>query len=140
MGGMKRFFGEVAVTRSSRGIGRAIALRPGNDGGLVAVNHAGNLEAAHSLVDGVVAASGETGAIQAKLGSASKTGNLFNGFEKALRNQGRDSRLDILVNNADAGHFGKRLEVPEQTVDKVFATSRKAPPLSAPGASCVSPR
>ena len=125
---MTKLSGKVAlVTGSSRGIGRAIARRLAKDGALVIINYAGNLEAANSLLDEIVAAGGEAVAIQAKLGSASGTNKLFSELEDALSNRGRKARIDILVNNAGAAHFGKMSDATEQDFDDVFVANAKAP-------------
>lgn len=48
----------VIVTGSSRGIGRAIALRLASDGHAVTVNYAGNQKAADEVVGQIAAAGG----------------------------------------------------------------------------------
>jgi 3-oxoacyl-[acyl-carrier protein] reductase len=125
---MSRITGRIAlVTGSARGIGRAIAERLARDGALVIINYAGNAEAANSLVAEIAAAGGEAIAIQAKLGSSSETLRLFSRLESELRDRGERPRLDVLVNNAGIGHFGRISEASEESFDEVFAANTKAP-------------
>jgi 3-oxoacyl-[acyl-carrier protein] reductase len=128
---MSKLSGKIAlITASSRGIGRAIVKRLAEDGALVIINYAGNAEAANSLVAEIAAAGGEAIAIQAKLGSAPETDKLFSRLESELRDRGKPTRLDVLVNNAGIGHFGKVSDATEQNFDDVFAANTKAPFLA----------
>jgi 3-oxoacyl-[acyl-carrier protein] reductase len=125
---MKKLAGKVAlVTGSSRGIGRAIAKRLAEDGALVIINYASGAEAANSLAAEIATGGGEALAIQARLGSAAETKKLFSVFESALRGRDGGARLNILVNNAGVGHFGKVSEATEENFDEVFAANTKAP-------------
>ena len=56
------------VTGGGRGIGARIAERLAAAGAIVAVNYAGNAEAANATVAGIVAAGGQAFTAQAKLG------------------------------------------------------------------------
>lgn len=143
---MNKLSGKTAlVTASSRGIGRAIAKRLADDGALVIINYAGNAEAANSLTAEISAAGGKAMAIQAKLGSASETNKLFSRLESELKDLGEQARLDVLVNNAGLGHFGKVSDATEQAFDDVFTANAKAPflvtksalPFLAPGGRII---
>jgi 3-oxoacyl-[acyl-carrier protein] reductase len=126
--GMKKLSGKTAlVTGSSRGIGRAIAKRLAEDGALVIVNYAGNVEAANSLAAEIAAVGGEALPIQAKLGTVFETNKLFSRFESALKERGNQARLNILVNNTGIGHFGKVSDATEQNFDDVFTANTKTP-------------
>jgi NAD(P)-dependent dehydrogenase (short-subunit alcohol dehydrogenase family) len=64
-----RLDGKVAlVTWASRGIGRAIAVRLGQEGAAVIVNYSGNHEAASEIVSAIEEASGRALAIQGDVG------------------------------------------------------------------------
>ena len=132
---MTKLSGKTAlITGSSRGIGRAIAKRLAEDGALVIINYASDAEAANSLVTEIAAAGGEAIAIQAKLGSAPETNKLFSRLESELKARGKQTRLDVLVNNAGIGHFGKVSDATEQDLENVFAANAKAPFLVTKGA------
>ena len=143
---MMNLSGKIAlVTASSRGIGRAIAKRLAKDGALVVINYAGNTEAANSLVTEIAAIGGEAIAIQAKLGSASETDKLYARLGSELKSRAKPMQLDVLVNNAGIGHFGKLSDATEQNFDDVFAANAKAPflvtksalPYLAPGGRII---
>ena len=87
--------GKVAlVTGGSRGIGRAIALELASRGANVAVNYAGNEEAAQQVV-GEIEAKGRQGlAVQADVSNSAAVDEMI---KKVLDAFGR---IDILVNNA----------------------------------------
>ena len=85
-----RLDGKVAlVTGASRGIGRAIAVRLGQDGAAVVVNYSGNHEAARETVATIEAASGRAVAVQGDVG---KVGDIQRLFDAAFL--GRDGRPD----------------------------------------------
>lgn len=143
---MTKLSGKIAlITASSRGIGAAIARRLAQDGALVIINYAGNAEAANALLTEIAAAGGEAIAIQARLGSASETDKLFSRLESGLKDRGRPMQLDVLVNNAGVGHFGKVSDATEQDFDDVLAANTKTPflvvkaalPYLAPGGRIV---
>ena len=56
------------ITGGTRGLGLAMARRLAKDGALVAVNYAGNAEAAAAAVAQIEADGGNAFAVQAKLG------------------------------------------------------------------------
>jgi len=115
-----RLDGKVAlVTGASRGIGRAIAVRLGQDGAAVVVNYSGNHEAARETVAAVEAASGRAVAVQGDVG---KLGDIQRLFDSAFEHFGK---LDILVNNAGI-MFNKPLaDVTEEEFDRIFAVNVK---------------
>ncbi len=82
------------VTGSSRGIGRAIALRLARDGYAVAVNYRGSAEKAEELVAQIQAEGGTAVALQADVADYEQAGALV---AQAVERLGR---LDVLVNNA----------------------------------------
>ncbi|WP_232110445.1 SDR family oxidoreductase [Nocardia wallacei] len=120
-GSMTDLAGKTAlVTGASRGIGRAIAQRLGEDGALVAVHYGSNDRAAQETVAAVEQAGGQAFPVRADLTATDGVDQLFNGLE------GRP--LDIVVNNA-------AVAVPEATIEKAtveqfdrqFALNVRAP-------------
>ena len=115
-----RLDGKVAlVTGASRGIGRAIAVRLGQDGAAVIVNYSGNHEAARETVSAIEAASGRALAVQGDVG---KVGDIQRLFDAAFEHFGK---LDILVNNAGIMFNKPVAEVTEQEYDRIFAVNVK---------------
>jgi 3-oxoacyl-[acyl-carrier protein] reductase len=115
-----RLDGKVAlVTGASRGIGRAIAVRLGQDGAAVIVNYSGNHEAARETVSAVEAASGRALAVQGDVG---KVGDIQRLFDAAIQHFGK---LDILVNNAGIMFNKPMVDVTEDEYDRIFAVNVK---------------
>ncbi len=86
--------GKVAlVTGSSRGIGRAIAVRFADDVGSVAVHYKDNEQAADEVLAEIKQKGGNARAFHADLTNESEARNLIRQVEEAF------GRLDVLVNN-----------------------------------------
>ncbi len=87
--------GRVAlVTGSSRGIGRAIALRLAADGARLAINYLSHEDAANEVVDAIVSRGGAAVAVQADVTKADDVERLFHEVAESL------GPVEILVNNA----------------------------------------
>jgi NAD(P)-dependent dehydrogenase (short-subunit alcohol dehydrogenase family) len=82
------------ITGSSRGIGRAIALRLAREGAAVAVNYRARRDQADEVVDAINRAGGRAVAIGADVAKAADCTRLVNETRQAL------GPIDILVNNA----------------------------------------
>jgi len=82
------------VTGSSRGIGRAIALRLARDGAAVAVNYRERRDQAEEVVGTITRSGGRAVAIAGDLGNAADCTQLVDSARQAL------GPIDILVNNA----------------------------------------
>ena len=82
------------VTGGSRGIGRAICLELARQGAAVAVNYAGNEQAAQETVEACRALGVQAEAFQADVSDPAACEELINRVKE------RFGRLDILVNNA----------------------------------------
>jgi 3-oxoacyl-[acyl-carrier protein] reductase len=82
------------ITGSSRGIGRAIALRLAREGAAVAVNYRERREQANEVIDAITRAGGRAVAIAADVASAADCARLVDAARQAL------GPIDILVNNA----------------------------------------
>jgi NAD(P)-dependent dehydrogenase (short-subunit alcohol dehydrogenase family) len=110
------------VTGGSRGIGRGISLELARSGHAVAINFAGNDEAAREtqrlLGDGC-----DSLLCRADVGAAADRERLV---DEVLA---RFGRLDVLVNNAGITSVGRRdiLEATEDSWDRVLAVNVKGP-------------
>jgi 3-oxoacyl-[acyl-carrier protein] reductase len=103
------------ITGASRGIGRAIALRLGEEGAHVAVNYATNVEAADAVVRALRARGNHAVALQADMSRPDDVADLFDRAEAAL------GQLDIVVNNAGAVTFGPIAEASLAEFEQVLA-------------------
>jgi len=84
----------AVVTGSSRGIGRAIALKLAGLGAKVVVNYRTNAEAAQEVVEAIEALGGQAVAVQADVTDADDAKKLIRAAQATY------GGLDILVNNA----------------------------------------
>jgi 3-oxoacyl-[acyl-carrier protein] reductase len=107
------------VTGSSRGIGRAIALRLAEGGAKIVVNYMGSEAAANQVVDQIQANGGEAMAIQADVRQPSDAQALVDAAKKAY------SRVDILVNNAGTTRDTLLMRMSEDDWDIVLDTNLK---------------
>ncbi|MFZ9651760.1 MAG: SDR family NAD(P)-dependent oxidoreductase [Steroidobacteraceae bacterium] len=107
----------VLVTGSSSGIGRAVAVAFAAQGAAVVVNYPSEREAdaAHSVVNRIVAEGGNAAAICADVSSEVNVAALI---AEAHR---RFGRIDVLVNNAGIAAAGAVHEMPVSLWDRVIA-------------------
>jgi 3-oxoacyl-[acyl-carrier protein] reductase len=118
---MDKLKGQVAiVTGSSRGIGRAIAIKLAGMGARVVVNYRGNQTAAEQVLDTIHQNGGEAIAIQADVSLFADAQRLV---QSALDKWGK---LDILVNNAGITRDTLLVRMTEEDWDFVLDTNLKS--------------
>ncbi len=108
------------VTGGSRGIGRAVALRLAADGHRVAVNFAGNAEAAAEVVDTIHAGKGEAVAIGADVSDEQAVAGLIEQVSTDL------GPIEILVNNAGITRDGLLARMPVEDWDRVVEVNLRS--------------
>ena len=109
----------AVVTGGSRGLGRAICLELARQGASVAVNYAGNEQAALETVEACRALGVEAEAFQADVADPAACEELV----KAVKD--RFGHLDILVNNAGITRDGLLMTAKAEDFDKVLDTNLK---------------
>jgi 3-oxoacyl-[acyl-carrier protein] reductase len=105
------------VTGASRGIGASIARTLASCGATVAVNYAGSLAAAESVVAEILAAGGRAVALQADVSDAKASGELVRRTIESL------GGLDILVNNAGITRDGLLVRMSDEDWNAVIDTN-----------------
>jgi len=114
--------GKVAiVTGASSGIGRAIAVRLAQDGAIVVVNYAKNVEKAQQVVSGIQAKGGTAALVQADMSRVTEARRLV------ADTVARFARLDILVNNAGKFLPKRLIDTTEEDFDHIMALHAKGP-------------
>jgi 3-oxoacyl-[acyl-carrier protein] reductase len=109
----------AVVTGSSRGIGRAIALRLAEGGAKVVVNYRGNEAAADEVVAQITASGGQAIAVQADVSQVTEAESLIDAAKKEF------GRIDILVNNAGTTRDTLLMRMSEEDWDVVIDTNLK---------------
>jgi 3-oxoacyl-[acyl-carrier protein] reductase len=107
------------VTGSSRGIGRAIALRLAEGGARVVVNYRNDQTGAEQVVEQIKASGGEAIAVQADVSQLDQAQTLIDTAKKEY------SRIDILVNNAGTTRDTLIMRMSEEDWDVVLDTNLK---------------
>nr|ARO44645.1 monooxygenase [Streptomyces sp.] len=125
---MGKLTGKTAlVTGSSRGIGRATALRLAREGALVAVHCSSNREAARDTVAAIEKDGGRAFPVPAELGVPGDVHELFLALERELKERTGTTTLDILVNNAGVMGGVNPEDLTPEKFDRLFAVNAKAP-------------
>jgi 3-oxoacyl-[acyl-carrier protein] reductase len=117
---MASLLGKVAiVTGASRGIGRALAERLGQEGATVVVNYSASAAGAQEVVRGIEAGGGRALAVQADLSKVAEVRRLFQETEDHF------GQLDVLINNAAISGLKPTVEWTEEEFDALFALNTK---------------
>ena len=107
------------VTGSSKGIGRAIAIRFGREGANVVVNYNSDPKGADEAVEEIRSFGGKATAVKADLGNVGSVQALLAASIEAL------GSLDVLVNNAGIESHAPFWDVTEADYDRVLAVNLK---------------
>ena len=112
--------GKVAlVTGASRGIGRAVALKLASEGAKVAVNYAGNTQAAEEVKAKIEEMGGEALLLQASVADSVAVEDMVNKTVEAF------GTIDILVNNAGITRDGLLARMKDEDFSAVLDTNLK---------------
>ncbi|MBT2233257.1 glucose 1-dehydrogenase [Nonomuraea sp. NEAU-A123] len=126
--GTRTLEGKIAlVTGGSRGIGRAIAQRLGQDGATVAVAYARDETAANEVVERIRKDGGRAFALHAELGRHGDAAALWAAFDAHADEYTPGGAVDIIVNNAGIGRSSDLASLTEDDFDQVFAVNVRAP-------------
>ena len=110
------------VTGSSKGLGRAIALRLAARGADIVVNYHGDQAAAEAVVDAALAEGVRAIAVRADVSDVAEISRLFDATLAAF------GRLDIVVANAGVEKVNVPVvDVTEQDFDHLFRVNTKGP-------------
>lgn len=113
--------GKIAlVTGASRGIGATIARQLASAGAIVVVNYQSNADAAAVVVSDIVAAGGQSMALQADVSKTDAASELIKTVHKQY------GKLDILVNNAGTTRDNVIMLMKEEDWDYVIDTNLKS--------------
>ncbi|ATL28774.1 SDR family oxidoreductase [Streptomyces formicae] len=108
------------VTGSSRGIGRAVALRLAADGVRLVVNYHSDEQAAKSVAKEVAEAGGQAVVVRADVADPEQLRGLFDSAEQHF------GGLDVFVHNAFGGPTGLLGECTDEQYSYAFGTNTQA--------------
>ena len=115
------------VTGGGRGIGRAMAERLAAAGALVAVNYAGNHEAAADTVRAIEATGGQAFTVQARIGEPGEIEKLVAALDAEFTRRTGNKSIDLLINNIGGGDYATILDSNEELYDQTFGNNVRGP-------------
>lgn len=110
----------AVVTGSSRGIGKAIALRLAKEGYDIVVNYARSKEAALQTASEIEAFGRKAFVVKANVGKVEKIKEMFAQIDETF------GRVDVLINNAASGVLRPAMELEESHWDWTMDINSKA--------------
>lgn len=110
----------AVVTGSSRGIGKAIALRLAKEGYHIVVNYARSKEAALQTASEIEALGRKALVVKANVGKVEKIQEMFAQIDEVF------GRVDVLINNAASGVLRPVMELEESHWDWTMDINSKA--------------
>jgi len=110
----------AVVTGSSRGIGKAIALRLAKEGYNIVVNYARSKEAALQTAREIEDLGRRAFVVKANVGKVEKIKEMFQQIDEAF------GRVDVLINNAASGVLRAAMELEESHWDWTMDINSKA--------------
>jgi len=110
----------ILVTGSSRGIGKAVAIRAASAGAKVVVNYLSSEDAANEVVATIRAGGGEAFPLRADVSDAGQVERMV---DEVVRRYGT---VDILVNNAGVTRDALLVRMKEADWDKVVGSNLKS--------------
>lgn len=115
------------ITGGSRGIGREIATRLGQEGATVAIAYNGNRQGAEDAVSAIEKSGGAAFALHADLANAESIPTLFEELDRELNGRRGSTALDIMVNNAGNSGWGGLYDATPESWDTMIAVHARAP-------------
>ena len=111
------------ITGSSRGLGRAMALRLARDGFAIIVHYGSNEKEARKVAEEIAAGGGKSFIVQADQSKVASIEKMFETIDREIKAQFNESGLDVLINNA--GTAVVKEEWTEADFDYQFALNVK---------------
>jgi NAD(P)-dependent dehydrogenase (short-subunit alcohol dehydrogenase family) len=116
--------GDIAlVTGGNRGLGRATALALGRQGFAVVLTYRGDADQAEGVVEQIRTTGGDAVAARLDLADVASFADFTADLIRDIRTRWGSSRIDVLVNNAGIGLFGRLEDATVEDFDALFGTN-----------------